>query len=162
MRDQLKQITEKILGYLQVADYTIECRDTDLGQVCVAVTVPEGRLLVGRGGENLRSFNTLVKNMMDKKYSEKEKTTGAEGGNTEKLYFYIDINDYRTQQIQKIINLAKIHAARAVEFQKDIELDPMSSYDRMIVHNTLADSPHLSTESTGFGRNRHVVIKFVE
>jgi len=41
-------------------------------------------------------------------------------------------------------------------------MDPMSSYERMIVHAEFTETPDIVTESAGFGRERHVIIKFSE
>ena len=41
-------------------------------------------------------------------------------------------------------------------------MDPMSSYERMIVHSFFAETPDIKTESKGEGRDRRVVIKFKE
>ena len=51
-------------------------------------------------------------------------------------------------------------AERARAFQYDVELTPMSAYERLIIHMTLADAPNVKTESLGEGRNRRVVIKY--
>ena len=51
-------------------------------------------------------------------------------------------------------------AERARSFQYDVELSPMSSYERLIIHTTLSDAPNVKTESQGEGRNRRVVIKY--
>jgi spoIIIJ-associated protein len=51
-------------------------------------------------------------------------------------------------------------AERARSFQYDVELSPMSAYERLIVHTTLQNAPNVKTESLGEGRNRRVVIKY--
>jgi spoIIIJ-associated protein len=51
-------------------------------------------------------------------------------------------------------------AERARSLQYDVELSPMSAYERLIVHTTLQDAPNVKTESQGEGRNRRVVIKY--
>ena len=52
-------------------------------------------------------------------------------------------------------------ASRAKTFKRDIELEPMSSYERMIVHSTLADDTAVRTESDGEGKFRKVIIKYI-
>ena len=51
-------------------------------------------------------------------------------------------------------------AERARSFQYDVELSPMSAYERLIVHTTLQGAPQVKTESQGEGRNRRVVIRY--
>ena len=52
----------------------------------------------------------------------------------------------------------------AYEVQKthvDAELDPMTADERRVVHNALSRIRNISTESTGEGKKRHIVIKYV-
>jgi len=74
--------------------------------------------------------------------------------------FLVDINDYRTKQIKDLQTKALMMAERARSFQYDVELSPMSSYERLIIHTTLQDAPNVKTESQGEGRSRRVVIKY--
>ena len=41
-------------------------------------------------------------------------------------------------------------------------MDPMSSYERMIVHAEFTDTKDIATESTGYGRERRVTIRYTE
>jgi predicted RNA-binding protein Jag len=73
----------------------------------------------------------------------------------------IDINDLQSKTDDKI----KVKALRAAEearkLKTDILLDPMSSYERMVVHSTLSDSVDITTESVGEGRERRIKIKYL-
>ena len=72
---------------------------------------------------------------------------------------YLDINGYKANKNQGIIDLANKVAEQAIKIERNIHLDPMSAYDRRIVHTTLQDRDDVTTESTGEGEKRHVVIK---
>ncbi|MFZ2886964.1 MAG: R3H domain-containing nucleic acid-binding protein, partial [Minisyncoccia bacterium] len=78
----------------------------------------------------------------------------------EEMHFLVDVNDYRTRQIRDLQAKALMMAERARSFQYDVELSPMSAYERLIVHTALQDAPNVKTESQGEGRNRRVVIKY--
>ena len=71
----------------------------------------------------------------------------------------LDIGDYRKEREEQIKKLAKIGCDKVVFFNKEVELSPMSSYDRLIVHTFVAEIPGLATESVGEGHDRRVVIK---
>lgn len=81
--------------------------------------------------------------------------------NEEMFKCTIDIND----QQSKIDDKIKIKALKAAEEAKslktDVLMDPMSSYERMIIHSTLADSIDISTESVGEGKERRVKVKYL-
>src|SRR3990167_2911908 len=80
----------------------------------------------------------------------------------EKLQFFIDINDYQKKRIDDIRTKAHMLAERARYFKSSVEMDPMSSYERMIVHAEFTDSPDITTESSGYGKDRHLVLKYRE
>ena len=73
----------------------------------------------------------------------------------------IDINDLQSKADAKIKMKALNAAEEARNLKTDVVMEPMSSYERMVVHSTLAGSPDISTESDGMGRERRVKIKYL-
>jgi predicted RNA-binding protein Jag len=43
-----------------------------------------------------------------------------------------------------------------------LKVEPMSAYDRKIIHSYLSSKNDIVTESVGEGMNRHIIIKYVE
>ena len=78
------------------------------------------------------------------------------------IKFFIDINGYFENNNKELQMKAKIMAERARSFKTNMELEPMTPYERMIVHSALEDFSDIKTESVGFGKGRKVVIKYVE
>jgi len=70
------------------------------------------------------------------------------------------VNGYHATHIRALESQALMLAERARTFKYDIEMSPMSSYDRLIVHSVLQGSPDVLTESQGEGKVRHIVIKY--
>ncbi|MGH7249994.1 MAG: R3H domain-containing nucleic acid-binding protein, partial [Minisyncoccia bacterium] len=56
--------------------------------------------------------------------------------------------------------VAHMMSERARYFKSNIEVDPMSAFERRVVHEFLSDATDLKTESVGIGRDRRVVIKY--
>lgn len=125
------------------------------GQQIYAINVDDGKLLIGGHGDTIHAIDFLVKKIVESK-----SPTSAEGVPEEAMHFLIDVNDYRTRQIKDLQTKALMMAERARSFQYDVELSPMSAYERLIVHTTLQDAPNVKTESQGEGRNRRVVIRY--
>jgi spoIIIJ-associated protein len=73
----------------------------------------------------------------------------------------IDINDRQSKADDKIKIKAIKAAEEAKSLKSDVIMDPMSSYERMVVHSTLAGYPDISTESTGIGKERKVKVKYL-
>ncbi|MDP2704585.1 MAG: R3H domain-containing nucleic acid-binding protein [bacterium] len=76
--------------------------------------------------------------------------------------YMVDLNFYRKERERLIIELARAAAKKAAMKKESVELPPMNSYERRIVHMELADKPDLQTESIGEARDRRVVIKLIE
>jgi predicted RNA-binding protein Jag len=73
----------------------------------------------------------------------------------------IDINDMQSKADAQIKMKALNAAEEARNLKTDVLMEPMSSYERMVVHSTLAGSPDISTESVGEGRERRLKVKYL-
>lgn len=113
------------------------------------ITTLDSAILIGENGTRLLSLNHLVKRMVTK-----DDETPAS--------FMIDVNDYQKKRIDDIRAKAHMLAERARYFKSSVEMEPMSSYERMLVHAEFTDTPDIATESVGYGRDRKVVIKHTE
>ena len=69
------------------------------------------------------------------------------------------MNRYYGRRIDELLGKARIFVDRAKLFNRDVELFPMSSYERMIVHAHFAQDPDIVTESEGAGKFRRLVVK---
>ena len=101
--------------------------------------------LIGYHGENLQALQMLLGGI-------KAKGEGA-------IRLYIDVDGYKANRNQAIIELANKTADQAVKIERNIHLDPMNAYERRIIHTTLQEREDVTTESTGEGEKRHVVVK---
>lgn len=125
------------------------------GQAIYMIMVDDGKKLIGSHGDTIHAIDFLVKKIVESKLP-----IPKEGEESEAPHFLIDVNEYRTRQIRDLQTKALMMAERARSFQYDVELSPMSAYERLIVHTTLQDAPNVKTESQGEGRNRRVVIRY--
>lgn len=71
----------------------------------------------------------------------------------------IDINNYRREREDLILELARASARKAVVGREEVSLPAMNAYERRLVHLELSSRPDINTESVGEGRERYVVIK---
>ncbi|KKW24795.1 MAG: Single-stranded nucleic acid binding R3H domain protein [Candidatus Kaiserbacteria bacterium GW2011_GWB1_52_6] len=151
----LKELLDKIgVPYSKIVKYEIA------KQTIFSIEADDGsaRTLIGMHGDTVHALDMLVKKIVEKRFTPKEgEVLSAQAGNP---MFLVDINDYRAKQIKDLQAKALMMAERARSFQYDVELTPMSAYERLIVHTTLQDAPNIKTESQGEGRNRRVVIKY--
>jgi len=71
---------------------------------------------------------------------------------------FIDVEGYKQRHYQSLQTLALNIAKQVKAEMAPFKLEPMSAYERRIVHLTLADNPDVLTRSIGEGENRRVVI----
>ena len=70
----------------------------------------------------------------------------------------IDVESYKQRRYETLQSLALRIAERVRANRQPFTLEPMSAYERRIIHLTLADHPDVTTESIGYGESRKVVI----
>lgn len=127
--------------------------DTDVstGTTCFMVHTKDSALLIGERGARLHALNHLIKKILEKSMQDGEV-----------FNITIDVNEYQKKRIDELKTKARVLAERARYFKSSVEMEPMSAYERMIVHSEFASSPDITTESTGRGRERHVVLRYTE
>ncbi|MFB6212792.1 MAG: protein jag [Candidatus Magasanikbacteria bacterium] len=97
--------------------------------------------------EILKSFNHIINYMLKSE---------------DKSHCVVDLNYYRKERERLIVELARTAARKATVKEEEIELPPMNSYERRLVHMELKTHPELTTESEGKGKDRRVVIKRIQ
>ena len=119
------------------------------------VEVNEPHFFLGRDAEALYALNHLVRRMVEGKMPSME--TKSEFGNG----ILVDINGYQQKRVDDVRAVAHMMSERARYFKSNIEVNPMSAFERRILHEFLSDAVDLKTESVGLGNTRRVVIKYV-
>ncbi len=74
--------------------------------------------------------------------------------------FLIDVNGHHEAGLEHVRQEARTFAQRARLFKHDVEMPPLSSYERLVVHEMFADDQDIKTESAGEGKFRHIVLKY--
>ncbi len=144
-KEKIKTIIQEILSKMGILGDVGVYETTENTQF--QIKIHEAGLLIGDRGENLIALNHLVKRIAETKI-----------GKTE-MPFSVDVNDYQKQKAEEIKDLARLSAQRVRYFKKEIQLKPMSSYERRIVHAILTEYPDIMTQSIGEEPNRKVIIK---
>lgn len=115
--------------------------------VSVEIQVKENsNFLIGRRGGNLSALQHILRILIKKKTDQK-------------IRFNVDVNNYRQQQTDSIVQLARETAKKALDNKKTVVLDPMNAFERRLVHMEISKIDGLITESDGEGDERKVIIK---
>lgn len=102
--------------------------------------------IIGRRGQVVDAFQHLLNKMLGRDREERGKPV------------IVDAGGYRERHVERLEGLAERSAEKARDSGKPVDLNPMSAYDRRIVHMTLAELEGVTTRSEGEGDSRHIVV----
>ena len=105
--------------------------------------------LIGHRGEMLDALQYLSNLCLARK---------SEGEHKEYVRVIIDIENYREKREATLRALARRMAAKALKYQRNVLLEPMNPYERMIIHSEVQSIEGVSTHSVGYDENRKIVI----
>ncbi len=108
--------------------------------------------LIGRHGETLDALQYLSNLALNNKLSE----SGDECPRVN-----LDIEGYRAKREETLRGLARRTADKVKKYRRNIALDPMTPYERRIIHSALQNDRAVRTASVGSDENRKVVIHYV-
>ena len=141
-----KEINTFLSEFLkQIADtITYEISEEE-NVVHVLITGEESTRLIGYRGESLNSLQTIL-------------TTIANKGRESNVKVILDIGEYKDARKKTLEDLASKIEKTVTKTGKAITLEPMTAYERKIIHTKLQDSKTVKTHSIGENENRRVVI----
>ena len=140
IKETLLKIT-KDMGFDVNAE--VKVRDDILN---ITLFSDKNNLLIGRDGKNMAALTTVVRQIVFNELG----------------YYYkfnLDVGEYKLKQQKNLERMAHRLAREVAKTKVEVKLDPMNSYERRIIHNTLNDDRYVYTESFGEEPNRYVVIK---
>lgn len=70
----------------------------------------------------------------------------------------VDCENYREKREETLKRLANKLAEKAVRTGRKLSLEPMTPYERRVIHSALADSTEVKTQSEGKEPNRYIVV----
>ena len=79
-------------------------------------------------------------------------------GERDKSRVTLDIEGYRAKREETLRALARRMAAKALRNKRSVMLEPMSAYERRIIHSEIQSIEGVSTNSIGSDNNRKIVI----
>lgn len=142
----LKNFLDEFLRLFEVkASYEINESDEMISVLIDGETSDDTSKLIGKKGSVLDSMNTIAQIQLNKSLTEFKR-------------LYIDIGDYRKKRQEKVRELAIQGCERARKYGTKVSLEYMTSYDRRIVHETLAGIEGVKTFSEGNEPHRRVCI----
>ena len=128
-----KELLDTMLGYLGFV-VQIEETQSEGGNATLQIYTEESQRLIGRDGETLEAIQFLLNRLIQAKDRDAEKVI-------------VDCEMYRSMREDKIVHRVRELAERVRISGRSLQLEPMNSYERRIVHNAFKDDPDVATWS---------------
>lgn len=148
---QIQDYLERLLEHAGVTDVQLNVEEDD-EQMSIQVDVPQDDVgvLIGYHGETIAAFQRILRIVYRDEISKR---------------LVLNINDYREKREEKIADLARNYAEKALETSQEQVLPYLPANERFLVHSLIGDNEDystLETASQGQGRDRRLVIKIKE
>lgn len=143
--EKVKKILKEIFDITGESSISYSVNRSE-NQIIVNIKGDNVSHLIGYKGKTIESIQSVLNSILQKEDEEYAKV-------------FLEINDYKKQKEEKLRRLANKMAENVIRFRKPIKLEPMSAYERLIIHSELANRDDVETESFGEEPRRRVVIR---
>ena len=128
-----KDLLDTMLGYL---GFVVDIEETtnEGGNATLQIYTEESRRLIGRDGETLEAIQFLLNRLLQARDKDAEKVI-------------VDCEHYRSMREDQIVHRVRELAERVRITGRSLQLEPMNSYERRLVHNAFKDDPEVATWS---------------
>ncbi len=143
-----KEFIDTLLENMEIhAD--VEMTATRKSDRQISIVGEEAGVLIGHHGDTLEALQYLT-NLAANKREEDE--------SRDYVHITVDVENYRSKREGTLRSLARRMAAKAQRTGKSVMLEPMSPYERRIIHSEVQGIEGVSTNSVGVDDGRRVVI----
>lgn len=138
-----EEVVQKLISLMDL-DIQVDVNDRDR----INLSGPDAGIAIGKYGDTIKSMEYLA-NLMVRQSS---------GGSRVRL----DSDGYRERRESSLCRLANSAAKDALRSGRTVYLDPMTSWERRIVHIALKDRKDVETHSVGVDPDRKVAIRLTQ
>ncbi len=142
----LEEVRLLVSSILEAMGFDARVEVYDAGGFIAADVAPDNTaLFIGQKGETIDALQYLVNvsAFRDRPFFKR---------------VVLDAEGYRQRRVEAIQGMAHRTARRAVRERRTVEMPPMNSSERRVVHMFLSENPRVSTESEGSGDSRRVKV----
>lgn len=144
MEAKVADVLENILGLLALEGSfeTVEGPE----EVLVTIETDDAGRLIGNRGETIDALQLLVNQIVNKDNEQFKRVT-------------VDVGSWRKHKEGELEAKSRRWADEVIQTSKEIELDPIPSWQRRIIHMVIEEIEGVTSESIGEGKDRHLIIK---
>ena len=127
-----------------VQDYSYDVKIENF-DILVNISGENINHLIGYRGETINAMQVLISSIANKKSSSKIKV-------------FVDVAGYKERRIKTLEELAEKISKTVIRTGKAITLEPMTAYERKIIHTKLQENDKVKTFSKGEEPHRRLVV----
>ena len=142
--ETMKKFSNDFFNQLKINNLSINVEEKEK-RIYISVTGDDINYLIGYRGETLNYLQLIFSNVANKSLKHK-------------CSVILDIENYREKRKVVLEELAEKISKTVVKNRKKIELEPMSAYERKIIHTKLQNNSKVKTYSVGEEPNRRIVV----
>ena len=141
-----ERAVEFVQGIIDIMDLkaVAELKE-DSKNLTITLNTTDSSSIIGYRGEVLDAIQTLA-------------GAAANIGKKDYQKVVVDCENYRDRREETLVKLAHKLEEKATDMRREVILEPMSPFERRIIHTSLSDSQTVTTKSEGKEPNRYVVI----
>lgn len=144
VENEVTAFLQGLMDHVGIQGASVKAANTDNG-LLVNLEGDDMGVLIGRRGETLDAVQYLASLVYNKDKEDYHRVT-------------VDTENYRKKRENTLIRLAKKKADQVVKTGRRVVLEPMSPFERRIIHFALQNDKYVTTYSEGEEPNRHVII----
>lgn len=135
---------QDIMGRLGI-EASVEEYEGDEGEIILDIVGDDLGILIGRHGRTLDALQVLVSAITNRRLDQR-------------YPLVVDVSGYRHRRRVKLEDIARRAADRVARQHRPVQLRPMTSFERRVIHVVLRDDRRVRTESEGDEPRRMVVV----
>lgn len=140
-----KEMLELMLSHLGVQSEVVE--EQRPSGLTLHILDEDATFLIGEDGQVLEDLQYLLNRMLVSEDMEQARVS-------------IDIAGYRLSEQTRFLESVREQVEQVRQSGEEITLDPMNSYERMLVHNTFKEDPEIETSSPeGPDRMKQIIVR---
>lgn len=125
--------------------YAVEVHQTDDDEVAAEIFGGDAGRLIGKNGRTLAALEQICNAVINR----------SEDAN---VRVNVDVGGYKRRRDERLRGTAQKAADEVRKHGEPVALEPMTAAERRVIHMAVADDPDVISESSGEGRERHVVL----
>jgi spoIIIJ-associated protein len=119
--------------------------DVEGDRAAVSIVGEDLRSLIGEQGATLEALQELTRLAVTRETGERSR-------------LMLDVGGYRAQRRSDLTELGRVTAQRVLEAQAPVALEPMTAFERKVVHDAVTAVEGVRSESEGVDPDRRIVV----